>query len=95
MLIKMGAFVTAIITGIIGAVVATKLWEWFVVPLGMPAIGVAHAYGLLLLFTMHAVARNALVARDDSISPNVAWLGCLFTYTMAFIFGAVAKWFMG
>lgn len=95
MLIKALAFVAALLTGVVGAAVVTKLWEWFVVPLGMPAIGLAHAYGLVLLFTMHAAARSSLVARDDSISPNVGWLTYLFTYTMAFIFGAVAKWFMG
>ena len=30
-------------------------WTWFVVPLGIPAIGYAHALGLqMLLGTMHA-----------------------------------------
>lgn len=31
------------------AYVATVMWGWFVVPLGMPAIGKAHAYGLLAI----------------------------------------------
>lgn len=32
------------------AFVAMKGWEWFVVPLGVPAIGYWHAMGLTLLF---------------------------------------------
>lgn len=32
--------------------VAATLWGWFVVPLGAPVIGVAHAVGLLLLVTL-------------------------------------------
>lgn len=30
----------------------STLWRWFMVPLGVPAIGMAHAYGLLLLVMM-------------------------------------------
>lgn len=31
---------------ILGAYVLKTLWWWFVVPLGVPAVGMAHAYGL-------------------------------------------------
>lgn len=27
----------------------THLWLWFIVPLGVPAIGMAHAWGILIL----------------------------------------------
>ena len=34
-------------------------WTWFVVPLGIPAIGYAHALGLqMLLGTMHASSKK-------------------------------------
>ena len=28
------------------------LWAWFVVPLGAPAIGIVHGYGLMLVVTL-------------------------------------------
>ena len=32
--------------------VMTVIWGWFVVPLGLPAIGKAHAFGLTLLLSL-------------------------------------------
>lgn len=32
------------------AYVKAQLWSWFLVPLGVPPIGVAHAYGLTTLY---------------------------------------------
>ena len=34
------------------AVVVTALWSWYVVPLGLPVIGIVHALGLCLLITL-------------------------------------------
>lgn len=36
----------------IEATTLALLWAWFAVPLGLPAIGKAHAYGLALLVCM-------------------------------------------
>lgn len=47
-----------------GYVLAT-LWQWFVVPLGMPAIGWAHAYGiaaLLVAATFHYPIKDRDIA---------------------------------
>ena len=32
-----------------GGVIASNLWCWFIVPLGAPPIGIAHAAGLMLI----------------------------------------------
>lgn len=37
------------ILGILGALVLKAMWGWFVVPLGVAPIGLAHAYGLYVL----------------------------------------------
>lgn len=44
-----------------------KLWLWFVVPLGMPVIGMAHVYGLVTLVSMPliGVAWSANKAHED------------------------------
>ncbi len=42
------AMIPVLMLGHAYAVVA--LWRWFVVPLGAPSIGMAHAYGLTVLF---------------------------------------------
>lgn len=46
-----------ILGGAVRAFAITYLWKWFVVPLGLPPIGIAHAYGLslcLMVMTPHA-----------------------------------------
>jgi hypothetical protein len=45
-------FLTTIPSGILRGYVFATLWSWFVVPLGAPAMGLAHAYGLGCLVTM-------------------------------------------
>lgn len=35
--------------GMLHAFVLRYLWAWFVVPLGLPSIGMAHAYGISML----------------------------------------------
>jgi len=37
------------ISALVYAYSLSWLWLWFVVPLGVPAIGMAHAYGLMVL----------------------------------------------
>lgn len=39
---------------IIKGLVLSRLWLWFAVPLGLPAISHAHAYGLTLLLALFA-----------------------------------------
>lgn len=36
----------AIITTVLRGVVLSYLWEWFIVPFGIPSIGIAHALGV-------------------------------------------------
>lgn len=44
--------IIAIANSFFGAFVLTRLWAWFVVPLGVPAIGMAHAMGLVLMLAL-------------------------------------------
>jgi hypothetical protein len=44
-----GGLLAAPVSIVTNAVVAATIWGWFVVPLGVPAIGYAHAYGLCVV----------------------------------------------
>lgn len=46
MIIILGAVAYAAISGALSGVAAMLLWQWFVVPLGVPALGFWHALGL-------------------------------------------------
>lgn len=54
-------------------------WEWFAVPAGLPAIGMAHVFGLFLIFRMFrgAVAnfKSATETIKDEISTPLFFLG--------------------
>jgi hypothetical protein len=60
---KLGTAVIAIICAILATIlsgfVLTQLWAWFIVPLGVPAIGIAHGIGLSLVASMLTLRTNA------------------------------------
>jgi hypothetical protein len=71
----------------------TKLWHWFLVPvLGLPPIGMAQAYGIMLIVAMMARPAN-LKDNDDetSISRTVKYLYVRPLLTL--LFGWVAAQF--
>ena len=47
--------------------ILTKLWLWFIVPIGAPAVGVAHSLGLLLVWRFFSVSPRDVrdTKRDD------------------------------
>ena len=45
--------------------VATKLWSWFLVPLGLPSIGILHAAGIATLVRLFT-AENPFAAQDSA-----------------------------
>lgn len=70
--------------------VLSLLWGWFIVPLGVPAVGVVHAIGIAFVVGMFTSA-----AKVDSDHPwrNIAigFLAPLLTLA----FGAIVHGFMG
>lgn len=49
MLKFLGGCVLLAISTILGAYAVSTLWLWFIVPLGVSAIGLVHAYGLSII----------------------------------------------
>jgi len=62
------AIALAIATMPLFGVVLRSLWAWFVVPLGVPPIGIAHAVGLSVVV---AVFKSIRVDDDDETGPVV------------------------
>jgi hypothetical protein len=44
----LGEFAVTMIVIVVYAFTLSCMWEWFITPIGVPAIGVAHAYGVML-----------------------------------------------
>lgn len=90
----------ALITLILGlsfmcleGVYITYLWEWFVVPFGLPSIGWAHGVGIGLLVSMLTLrAKNEHDPRTDEqkqFDSFVAVFSAAFASTLLFFFGFV------
>ena len=56
---------------LLGGVVCADLWAWFLVPLGVPAIGVAHAIGIHSLIGLMTVSISRADLRAKSESTDV------------------------
>lgn len=82
------------------AFVMTRLWGWFVVPLGLPAIGIAHAIGLSLLFGVvtlnHRFIWGKGMALEDTEPKDHLGRAIAFAvvYGIAWGIGAIAAEFM-
>ncbi len=68
--------------------VLTILWGWFIVPLGAPTIGVAHAVGFAAMFVLRGRGR------DDNRTVMQAFLSAVITTALALGVGAIAHAFM-
>lgn len=47
--VKIAFWISAIPTMILSGFCFSKIWLWFIVPLGVPAVGIAHAMGLMMI----------------------------------------------
>jgi multisubunit Na+/H+ antiporter MnhB subunit len=67
------------------------LWRWFVVPLGAVEIGMAHAYGLHLLWIMFRPGTKPSVADKDMVDEFVFGVALTGFLLLA---GLIARQFM-
>lgn len=86
-------------SAMLGGVVLSDLWEWFVVPLGPPPITTVHAIGLLWVFFIFSM-RLKRESRDKK--PGDEWWAesifslaySVFGYLTCWAFGAIWHQFM-
>ena len=78
---------------IYNAWVLTILWGWFIVPLGVKALSIAHAYGFTLvtglILSTRGIKENK--GKDDWVSSIITWL---LLPLVALFFGWIAVGFM-
>lgn len=53
------------------------LWGWFIVPLGVPSIGIAHVIGISILLTSFSVKKLSSSKNDDDDSPGPMFVSML------------------
>jgi hypothetical protein len=68
--------------GIYRAWVLMLLWGWYVVPLGAPDIGMAHAYGLSLIALLCTMTREP--ERNETIAEGLFHAAFFGTWTTTF-----------
>lgn len=73
--------------------VLTILWGWFIVPLGVKSLSIAHAYGFTivtgLILSNRGIKENK--GKDDWVSSIITWL---LLPLVALFFGWIAVGFM-
>jgi len=85
----------------LNALVLSSLWLWFLVPLGVPAIGLAHAWGILILknvFTFRYKYENPepKISDEEAVTRYTKILAALYTLPLvSYVFGLFASWLMG
>jgi hypothetical protein len=80
----------AVPSSLLRAFVLTKLWSWFVVPLGMKPIGLVEALGVSLVAWF---LTYTYVPSDEENSAIKALIWSIFMSLMAWGFGAIYAWF--
>jgi hypothetical protein len=70
--------------------VLVSLWGWFVVPLGVPGIGIAHAIGISILASLFLFG----LATDKSSEEQEGWVKVIHAFVKA-LAGSLFAWGMG
>lgn len=94
-LLVLGTIVGLALLGVWWGYAIHVLWAWFVVPLGVPALGVAQAYGLSVLFGLFLNTRGLAIGKEKS---NDEWATSVTVSVLmpaiALLFGWIAVGFM-
>ena len=90
-LVIIGATLFIGLMGVYYAFVLSTLWAWFVVPLGVAKIGMAHTYGLALIPATILGVRG-LYAPEDKRKESI--VVALLLPATSLLFGWIALGFM-
>ena len=73
--------------------VLSNMWEWFMVPLGLPTITLVHAYGLALIVALTSHQHNLYKNKDNELAGEKVfhvflspWMTLLVGYILHTIF---------
>ena len=68
------ALVLAPLAVLLKSWVLTIMWGWFVVPLGLPQIGMAHAWGIVMVAAMLARSPDTETDDDEDKPEHRLWI---------------------
>lgn len=83
------AFIAQLLIGLLFAVVFHDFWNWFVSPLGVQRIGIAHAWGLILLAALIIPGKDWRKEIEEAESPFAPVFGLVVGVLVAWGVGAV------
>ncbi len=66
-----GGLASILILAILSAFTISTLWGWFIVPFGLPSIGIAHAYGVALLAKLLTCDINTMRDKSEGIADSL------------------------
>lgn len=89
LLMTLGAVVGLTLLGAWWGYVIHVLWAWFLVPLGVPSVGVAQAYGLSVLFGTFLGSRGLDIGKEKN---SDAWVVSVITGIVLPAFALLAGW---
>ena len=76
-----------------GGLMLQCFWGWFVVPIGLPAIGMAQAAGMVILVRYARGKPQGAYTKPDA-RPIDLYTDRVLGYVVAFIAGFIAHWYM-
>jgi len=88
-LLILGLVAVSVVVSVVNGFVLSYLWQWFVTPLGIPAIGLAHAIGLGMIIRY--------LTKSESNSENTIGSAIVDAFLGPFVMlglGAIVKAFM-
>ena len=85
-------FVGILVAVAITAFTIQTMWAWFIVPLGVKAIGMAHAYGLSLMCSVFLGIRG--LPDSNKSMENLDLVAAILINAIALLFGFITVQFM-
>lgn len=75
----LAALILLVPTVMWGGYVVSVLWGWFIVPLGAPPVGIAHALGLMLMASLPRLGLAKTKDEDEVLVSIIkSWVVSLF-----------------
>ena len=85
--------VATIISVLIAAWAFQTLWIWFIVPLGVSSISMAHAYGIMLVFSILKISPKDFDTKDKKeAKPFSDYVEKLCIYTLVYLVAVGMGW---
>ena len=88
-----GKVLLVIVSVLIAAWAFQTLWIWFIVPLGVSSISMAHAYGIMLVFSVLKIKPKDFDTEDEKdAKPFSKYVEKLSIYSLVYLVAVGMGW---